>query len=261
VALFAGELSDGDTGRRLLDGEPFALAPPTLVGLPCRQVIWTVQVPADVSLRVAAPARIVADDAILAERRAALQRLEADFQQAIESSAGWQQDRVRTFLESRRDGAIPAADQAWARSLTGLSSRFPAPPPATILIVAGESADAEAAGRLTIRAVRQRDPTTRGRAIATLSLLTCGGLIWLAARRQWSSRLPTVTSPGPAIALVAGLAWIALLVPEWPGWLLAAGAAVALAMQAVRRRQLPTAAELPAAIDIAEATTIYRPQR
>jgi hypothetical protein len=261
VALFAGELSDGDTGRRLLDGEPFALAPPTLVGLPCRQVIWTVQVPADVSLRVAAPARIVADDAILAERRAALQRLEADFQQAIESSAGWQQDRVRTFLESRRDGAIPAADQAWARSLTGLSSRFPAPPPATIFIVAGESADAEAAGRLTIRAVRQRDPTTRGRAIATLSLLTCGGLIWLAARRQWSSRLPTVTSPGPAIALVAGLAWIALLVPEWPGWLLAAGAAVALAMQAVRRRQLQTAAELPAAIDIAEATTIYRPQR
>jgi hypothetical protein len=70
-----------------------------------------------------------------------------------------------------------------------------------------------------------------------------------------------VTSPGPAIALVAGLAWIALLVPEWPGWLLAAGAAVALAMQAVRRRQLQTAAELPAAIDIAEATTIYRPQR
>jgi hypothetical protein len=50
-------------------------------------------------------------------------------------------------------------------------------------------------------------------------------------------------------------------VPEWPGWLLAAGAAVALAMQAVRRRQLQTAAELPAAIDIAEATTIYRPQR
>jgi hypothetical protein len=50
-------------------------------------------------------------------------------------------------------------------------------------VAADESAGIDA-GRLTIRAVRQRDPTTRGRAIATLSLLACGGLAWLAVRRR-----------------------------------------------------------------------------
>jgi hypothetical protein len=255
VALFAGDLFVGDVGRRLLDGEPLALAPPTIVGLPCRQVIWTVQVPADISLRVAAPARIVAFDALQAERQAAMRRLEADFQQAIEMRAGWEQDRVRTFLASRRGGAMPAADQALARALTTLGDPLPSP----LFLVAADGADGAVAGRLTIRAVRQRDPTTRGRAIATLSLLACGGLVWIALRRHWSLWLPTVTGLGPMLALAAGLAWTALLVPAWPGFLLAAAAAVAVIRAWLVPRQ--TAAEPPAAMDIAEATTIYRPQR
>jgi hypothetical protein len=214
VALFAGDLFVGDVGRRLLDGEPLALAPPTIVGLPCRQVIWTVQVPADISLRVAAPARIVTADALQAERQAAQQRLEAEFQQAIAMSAGWQQDRVRTFLASRRSGATPAADQAVARALTTLGDPLPSP----LFLVAADGVDGAVAGRLTIRAVRQRDPTTRGRAIATLSLLACGGLAWMTA--------------GAAAAAIR--AWL-------------------------RPRQ--TAAEPSAAVDIAEATTVYRPRR
>jgi hypothetical protein len=55
--------------------------------------------------------------------------------------------------------------------------------PPLCIVAADESAGIDA-GRLTIRAVRQRDPTTRGRAIATLSLLACGGLAWLAVRRR-----------------------------------------------------------------------------
>jgi hypothetical protein len=255
VALFAGDLFVGDAGRRLLDGEPLALAPPTIVGLPCRQVIWTVQVPADISLRVAAPARIVTADALQAERQAAQQRLEAEFQQAIEMSSGWEQDRVRTFLASRRAGAMPIADQALARALTTLGDPLPSP----LFLVAGDGVDVAVAGRLTIRAVRQRDPTTRGRGLATLSLLACGGLAWIAARRHWSWRLPMVPGLAPLLAFAAGLAWTALLVPEWPGLLLAAGAAAAAIRTWLLSRQ--TAAAPPAALDIAEATTIYRPQR
>jgi hypothetical protein len=182
VALFAGELFVGDAGRRLLDGEPLALSPPAIVGLPCRQVIWTVQVPAGIALRVAAPARVVAAEDLQAERNTAQQRLQADFQRAIERSTGWQQERVRTFLNSRRDGAMPVADQLWNRTLTARAAPFPMQPPLCI-VAADESAGIDA-GRLTIRAVRQRDPTTRGRAIATLSLLACGGLAWLAVRRR-----------------------------------------------------------------------------
>ena len=214
VALFAGDLFVGDVGRRLLDREPLALAPPTIVGLPCRQVIWTVQVPADISLRVAAPARIVAADALQAERQAAQQRLEAEFQQAIAMSVGWQQDRVRAFLASRRSGVTPAADQAVARAFMTLGDPLPSP----LFLVAADGVDGAVDGRLTIRAVRQRDPTTRGRAIATLSLLACGGLAWIVA--------------GAAAAAIR--AW---LMPR------------------------QTAAEPPAAKEIAEATTIYLRQR
>ena len=256
VALFAGDLFVGDVGRRLLDGEPLALAPPKIVGLPCRRVIWTVQVPADVTLRVAAPARVVAADALQSERQAAQQRLEADVQQAIERSAGWEQDRVRTFLASRRDGAIPAADQVWTRAVTTRTASFAARS-TPLFIVASDGGDDAVAGRLTIRAVRQRDPTTRGRAIATLSLLACGGLAWIAARRRWSPRLPTARWVGPMVAIGAGLAWIAVLVPAWPGALLVAMAAAAMIRARTPQRQAAVAPS--AAIDVGEATTIYRP--
>ena len=177
VALFAGELLVGDLGRRLLDGEPLALTPPNIVGLPCRQVIWTVQVPAGISLRVAAPAKVVTAAVLQAERRAAQERLGDDFQRALERSVGWQQDRLRMFQHARSDGASPHADQAWAKTLTTLGDPLPSP----LFMVAADGVDGAVAGRLTIRAVRQRDPTTRGRALATLSLLACGGFAWMAA--------------------------------------------------------------------------------
>jgi hypothetical protein len=110
---------------------------------------------------------------------------------------------------------MPAADQALARALTTQGDPLPSP----LFLVAADGVDGAVAGRLTIRAIRQRDPTTRGRAIATLSLLACGGLAWIAA--------------GAATAAMIR-AW---MVPR------------------------QTAAEPQAAMDIAEATTIYRPQR
>ena len=259
VALFAGDLSVGDVGRRLLDGEPLALTPPTIIGLPCRQVIWTVQVPADIALRVAAPGKIVMAGVLEAERQDAQRRLETDYQQAIERHSGWGQDRMRAFLTSRRDGAMPAADQVWRRAATTLAAPNP-PPSATLCIVAGDGDENGVAGRLTIRAVRHRDPTTRGRAIATLSLLACGGLAWIAARRRWSLWLPSVPGLWPMLALMAGLAWGVLLVPAWPGFLLV-GVAAAAAIRVWLTLNRSAAVETPAATNIGEATTIYRPQR
>jgi hypothetical protein len=255
VALFAGELFVGASGRRLLDGEPLALTPPSIVGMPCRQVIWTVEVPAGISLRVAAPARVVTAAALQEERQAAQQRLADDFQRTMERSVGWPQDRVRMYQDARRDGASLHADQAWARTSNTSGEQLPSP----FFMVAADGGDGTVAGRLTIRAVRQQDPTTRGRAIATLSLLACGGLAWMAARRHRSLRLPTLPGLGPAVALLIGLAWIALLEPAWPGFLIAGVAAAMLIGRWLVRSE--TAVEQPAAINIAEATTIYRPQR
>ena len=207
VALFAGELLVGDLGRRLLDGEPLALTPPNIVGLPCRQVIWTVQVPAGISLRVAAPAKVVTAASLQTERRAAQERLDDDFQRALERSVGWQQDRVRMFQHARSDGASPHADQAWARTLTTLGDPLPSPLfMVTADGVAADGVDGAVAGRLAIRAVRQRDPTTRGRALATLSLLACGGFAWMAAGavaaliRDWLRPRETADEKPAAIA-------------------------------------------------------------
>ena len=266
VVLFVGELSVGELfvgerGRRQLDGEPLSLSPPVIVGLPSRQVIWTLQVPAGIALRVAAPARLVTAEDFQVERHAAQQRLQADVQQAIDRSTGWQQERVRGFFESRRDGAMPLADRAWerawARPLTTLSNPLPPAPPLRIL--AADASTGPDAGRLTIRAVRQRDPTTRGRAIATVTLLVCGGLAWMAARSHWSPRGVGLSRLGPVLGIVAGIVWAAFFLPVWPGVLLVAGGAVGL-MRTWPRPQSAAAGQ-PAAVDIAAATTVYRPQR
>jgi len=266
VVLFVGELSVGELfvgerGRRQLDGEPLSLSPPAIVGLPSRQVIWTLQMPAGIALRVAAPARLVTADDFQVERHAAQQRLQADVQQVIDRSTGWQQERVRGFFESRRDGAIPLADRAWerawARPLAALTNPLPPAPPLRIL-----AADASAgpdAGRLTIRAVRQRDPTTRGRAIATVTLLVCGGLVWLAARSHWSPRGVGLARLGPVLGMLAGVVWAVFFLPVWPAVLLVAAGAVGL-MRTWPRFQ-PATAGTPAAVDIGGATTVYRPQR
>jgi len=256
VVLFAGELFVGERGRRFLDGEPLAISPPAIVGLECRQTIWTVHVPTDITLRVAAPARIVPVDDLQEERRAAQLRLHDDVQQAIETSIGWQQDRLRAFLDSRRDGTSPAADQAWERALTTAASPFPQSP--TFGIVTEAETAGTPTGPITIRVVRQRDPTAWGRAMATLSLLACGSLAWMAAaRRDWSIQPAIVTRVASVLGLVAGVLWSLLLVPAWPGLLLMAGAAVAV----VRAWPRPRRAEAvePAVVDRALATTAYRP--
>ena len=159
------------------------------------------------------------------------------------------------FQHARHDGASPGADEAWGRASMTQGGALSSP----LFMVTANGAGGADAGRLTIRAVRQPDPTTRGRALATLSLLACGGIAWTAARRHWSLPLPTVPGLGAAVALLAGLAWTALLDPVWPGLLLAAGAVAVL----IRGRLVPseTAVEQPAATVVAEATTVYRPQR
>ena len=257
VALFAGELVVGEQGRQLLNGEPLALSPPHIVGMDCRQTIWTVHVPTGITLRVAAPARFVTLGDLQEERRAAQQRLRDDVQQAIEMSAGWQQDRVRAFLDSRRDGVSVVADQAWDRALTALSSPFPQSPP--LGIVTDDQATGTVAGQITIRVVRQRDPTAWGRAMATLSLLACGGLAWMAARNGWSLQPAVWMRVIPALALLAGGVWAALLVPMWPGLLLMAGGAMALLR--VWPSPRPTVAVEADVSNRPLDTTVYRPHQ
>jgi len=87
----------------------------------------------------------------------------------------------------------------------------------------------------------------------------CGGLAWMAARSHWSPRGVGLSRLGPVLGIVAGIVWAAFFLPVWPGVLLVAGGAVGL-MRTWPRPQSAAAGQ-PAAVDIAAATTVYRPQR
>jgi hypothetical protein len=54
LAVFAG-----DVGSLVDSGDAVLLEPPRLEGLPCRDMLWTIDVPAGLRVRVAEPARVV----------------------------------------------------------------------------------------------------------------------------------------------------------------------------------------------------------
>jgi len=214
VALFVG-----DIGRRLVDGEPFALPPPEIVGVPCRQVIWTMRVPEWIALRVQEPARIVTADRLQRTRHEAVARLEPDFVRAIARVPPSDQERLARFFESRRAGRPIGGDPT---SFLASSSPAADGPRLEPVMIEGE------AGRLTIRAVRRPDASAGGRALATLSLLAGCAAAWTLSRRGWPAWMPSPAVSWPWIAAVAGLAWIVWLAPAWPGAAVLMAAAASL---------------------------------
>lgn len=203
VALFVGDL-----GRRLADGEPFALPPPEIVGVPCRQVIWTVQVPEWIALRVQEPALIVTADRLQRARHEAVARLEPEFVRAIARVPAPDQERLTRFFESRRAGRPVGGDPTSVLASSPPAADGPRMEP---VMIEGET------GRLTIRAVRRPDATAGGRALATLSLLAGCGAAWIFTRRGWPAWMPSPAVSWPWIAAIAGLTWLVWLAPAWPG--------------------------------------------
>jgi hypothetical protein len=233
VVVFAGEL-----GNRLAEGAPVELPAPAIVGLPCTRVVWTLRAPRGLALRVAAPAIVVDATMITAERKAAIGRLEADFDRAIAAASGPERDRLRAFVRSRWKDA--AAHEAWPESVAVVASGRES-------IAATHAIMNPAVGELTIRGVRPTDPSVPGRAIATLATVVLGGAALRLARRapfDWS-RAGRWFFPGIAAAL--GTAWLATLSPSWPGALLVASMIAAVARELLWPRVAIRAVEsLPA---------------
>jgi len=224
VALFKGEL-----GQRAIGAEHLHLRAPAIVGLPARKVIWTLDLPPGVSPSVAPPAHLVAGRSVAAERRAARQRLDETFAAALDRAAGTDRERLRAFLQARREDTMPVADDAWSRTLAAAAPRRSAGPRS--IVVAGTEADS-ATTPLVVRLVRDRDGTLPGRAIATALLLAGVVLTRLVSRHEsaWLSRGAELL---PFVALPVGLAWMAWLVPVWPGAAIFAAGALALAARGV----------------------------
>ncbi|MCX7401990.1 MAG: hypothetical protein NTY87_02555 [Planctomycetia bacterium] len=214
LVMFAGQL-----GTRLADGGPLELTTPALVGLPCARALWTLDVPAGMSLRVAESARVVDQKRLSDERRMAMQRLDPDFDRAIAEAGPEKRARLKEVLRPRREGDIPHVPSEWEELMSfGGAAKTEAISTSIAMV-----ADGDASG-ITIRAVWQQDPTVGPRGIATLTILAVGGLLWRVVRRR---RTETVEAKGlygewvgPWSTILAGLLWLLLLSPNWPAWIL-----------------------------------------
>jgi hypothetical protein len=228
IVVFAGEL-----GNRLVDGAPVELPAPTIVGLPCTRVVWTLRSPRGLALRVAEPAIVVDAAMITAERKAAIGRLQADFDRAIAAASGPEQERLQAFVGSRWKEA--ATDGSWPKPVAPVASGW-ASTAATHVIMN------PAVGELTIRGVRPTDPSVPGRAIMTLATVVLGGAALRLARRSAFDWSRTGRWFFPGIAAALGTAWLLTLTPPWPGSLLVAFAIVAVARELLWSRHTPGAA-------------------
>ena len=218
MVVFAGDLGPG-----LADGTPVELPAPTIVGLPCARMLWMLSAPRGMLLRVGEPGRVVDEAALAAERAAAERRLAADFERAMAALDAPDRERLREHmgLRGKRAAARPGAAWEQAAVEAGLP---PWPDEATVGVVM-ESGD----DRLTVRAVRQRDPTVTPRAIVTLATLLLGGTALAIVRRRPATWTASNDWLLPAVAAVLGAAWSLLLEPALPGVLLVACGIAALA--------------------------------
>jgi len=214
LVMFAGQL-----GTRLADGGPLELTTPALVGLPCTRAVWTLDVPAGMSLRVAESARVVDQKSLSDERRMAMQRLDPDFDRAIAEAGPEKRARLKEVLQPRREGEILHAPSEWEEIISSRGATKTDAISTRVAIVA----DGDASG-LTIRAVWQQDPTVGPRGIATLTILAIGGLLWSVVRRRRTGAVEATGLYGglfgPLSTILAGLLWLLLLSPIWPGWIL-----------------------------------------
>jgi len=124
-------------------------------------------------VRVSTPSRVVGEREWRERERARRTRQEEAFAAAMEAAGDSDGARLRSFAEARRDGIIPAGEQAWYAAWQS----DPDEAPVKTRIIAGDD------GTVTLRASAMVPMSVAGRGLATAVLVTLllGG--WQVARR------------------------------------------------------------------------------
>lgn len=219
VAVFAG-----DAAAEQAAGSPFVIASPKLVGLPCRQVAWTLRLAPGLTARVAEPTHAVDAATIAAARQAAAERLEDDFIRAVEESDATERARMTDFARLRRTGTALPVEAAWARSMATVAG-------GEMLHVLMDVADDAEWPALLVRVGKAADPTAATRAIATLGVITVCAVAWNVAARWPRGRRRSIGWAVPLVVALAGVVWLLLFDPVWPGWGMLTVAAALVVMQ------------------------------
>lgn len=227
----------GDLGEGLPVGGTLTVDVPDVVGLPCRQRAWVLELPDGVGAVPLAPAE-AADEATLRDRRgAAMERLVPGFAAAVARASPGDAARYEDFVAERRGAVTLPLPAAFSQNGVRRGERAAAWSAPVTILASGDDAPG-----LRVRLSRRPDPSVAGRGWATAALLA-GFVALLEARRRtrWFGRLTAAVVAtwwvGPALVIAAGILWAATLDPAWPGWLGLAIGGGALAAWAPRRRR------------------------
>jgi hypothetical protein len=108
VAVVAGSVGSG-----LARGEPIRLEPPRINGLSPAAVVWSLQTPAGLAVRVSEPARVLDDESLDAWNAPAVEQVGQAFAAAIQAGSGSQRSRLDAYAAASRAGAASAGERDW----------------------------------------------------------------------------------------------------------------------------------------------------
>jgi hypothetical protein len=225
MLLFTGELDAAG-------GAVIRLLPPTIEGLACDAVLWQVEPPPGMRLRVAEPALPLVGDAWERAVGAGRERVAAAFTRVLAPGRASDDLRLREFADMRTAGRAEPREDSWLRAMTTAG-------------VAPVRAAAKGDGGLTVRLVRREDPSAPQRTAATAVLAAVAVWTILAARRRawiWERLRGSAAAATPWLLIAAGVAWVTTLAPVLPGWLLVATGVVAVVLDWKARHDAHTAA-------------------
>lgn len=229
VAVFAG-----DVGGRPEDGVPIRLDPPRLEGLATDTVLWAIDAPERMQVRITEPARRLSPAEWQAATEAGRERIAGLFATALDAAGDDERSRLAPFAALRAAGRRPAADAAWERAFAEADADGSR---RVFAVVGGD-------GSLAVRAVRVGDATTPSRALATFLLLAAVVVGWSVMGRWPEVWAAALRGLWPWAVAAGGVAWIALLRPALPGWaILAAGIVAVAARRRGEARQASAIAE------------------
>ncbi len=207
VVVVAGELAE-----RLDGGGPILLEPPRLVGLPRGPVLWSIETPAGLAIRVSEPARSLTRESFLDRGRALRRGLDDAFSAAVRIAPASWRGRLAAFAASRQSGGGPEGERAWHAAWQGTA----ASEPGRTWIEAAEP------GGVTIRGVSSGRDSTARRGLATAAILGCLVAGWLLAKRFPTSSRQLLPRLHRWWWIGCGILWLIVLEPAPPGWLMLA---------------------------------------
>ncbi|NBU40666.1 MAG: hypothetical protein EBS51_07640 [Planctomycetia bacterium] len=209
-----------DFGARVATGQPLEITPPAVLGMQAREVVWTFRAPHGSTLRFFGPSLQAGASAVERVRAARRETLADRFDEALGRLGPERHERLDALAKVRREGRALPLETAWQDAVG-----WRAAAEETDQVV--EVGDAP----LTVRVVRSTEASTPERVIATAALLavfTLGSLALalVPATRSARSRARRSLVVWPLVGL-AGVAWMALLAPVWPGAVLVVAAVAA----------------------------------